>query len=180
MPILINSGCTNSVIDQSLIDKYCITSTPLPVPLDTAGADGQSQKVMCYVTLHINVKGKEHLMDVIIALLLLPCILLGHDWLILTNPSIDWRANKITFPTDDLEYHLKEGDKILAVDLETQIIEMMQLELNTFATKSQQIAEYSEKAKSKLTFRDIFPPVYHKFEPIFTKESFNKLPPKHS
>ncbi|EGN91494.1 hypothetical protein SERLA73DRAFT_67316, partial [Serpula lacrymans var. lacrymans S7.3] len=56
VPTLIDSGCTNSVIDESLIDKYTLNTTPLPVPLDTAGADGRSQKVTRYVTLHINVK----------------------------------------------------------------------------------------------------------------------------
>ncbi|EGO03271.1 hypothetical protein SERLA73DRAFT_42468, partial [Serpula lacrymans var. lacrymans S7.3] len=95
---LIDSGCTNSVIDRSLVDKYTLNTTHLPVPLDAAGADGRSQKVTHYITLHINVKGKEHLIDVIVASLLSPRILLGYDWLILTNPTIDWRTNKITFP----------------------------------------------------------------------------------
>ncbi|EGN91363.1 hypothetical protein SERLA73DRAFT_67545, partial [Serpula lacrymans var. lacrymans S7.3] len=56
VPTLIDSGCTNSVIDRSLVDKYTLNTTPLPVPLDAAGADGRSQKVTHYVTLHINVK----------------------------------------------------------------------------------------------------------------------------
>lgn len=67
---------------------------------------------------------------------------------------------------------LTEGDRIFVTVLEPWN------EVNAFQNISQRLAEQAHKGERVKTFEEIVPRAYHNFKDIFSKESFDELPPK--
>lgn len=108
---------------------------------------------------------------------------IGHEWLKLHNPSIDWRQSTIKFDrcpldctplilpetpedeSDDFEEPMIEpGKKLLIVDFQEEI------KIRAFQNISSKLAEEHLKGQQKKTFKESIPEEYHKFKPFRTKE----------
>jgi len=53
-----------------------------------------------------------------------------------------------------------------------------EIKIRAYQTKSSKLAEENQKKEKKKSFEDSVPPEYHEFEDVFSKQSFDKLPPK--
>ena len=121
-------------------------------------------------------------------------IFLGHDWLKLHNPSIDWRMGLVGFdrcppvcrpglinacmdpdydPEDDsvTPLVLEDGDHLLMIDMAPEINN------RAFATKSTLLAEQAAKNEPKRTFEELVPAYLQDFQDVFEKKDFDELPP---
>ncbi len=112
-------------------------------------------------------------------------IYLGHDWLKQHNPSVNWKTQSILFgrcfcagnafslpdsdPDDKWDEELEEGDTIIAVCMEEELVIRAVHHANDLAT-----AANAEKPKK--SFAEMVPEHYHSFRDLFSKENFDKLP----
>ncbi|EGO30008.1 hypothetical protein SERLADRAFT_340471, partial [Serpula lacrymans var. lacrymans S7.9] len=90
---LIDSGCTDSIIDEAFVRQHNISTKPLPTRVIVSNADGTKNHtgpLTEYVTLRLTVAGRTELMDFLVTGQREARILLGHDWLRRTNPNINW------------------------------------------------------------------------------------------
>ncbi len=108
-------------------------------------------------------------------------IYLGHNWLKCHNLSVNWKTSSIIFgccqcvknhlelpdtdPDDPWDKELEEGDTILAVRMEEELVIHAMHHANDLATN-----------KPKKTFEEMVPTHYHSFCNLFSKENFDKLP----
>ncbi len=99
-------------------------------------------------------------------------IYLGHDWLKRHNPSVNWERGTIIFgrcncmgerlvlpdadPDDRWDEELEEGDSILAVRMEEELIIHAMHHANDLTA-----AAHAEKPKK--TFEEMVPEHYHSF-----------------
>ncbi|EGO02161.1 hypothetical protein SERLA73DRAFT_41794, partial [Serpula lacrymans var. lacrymans S7.3] len=100
IPVLIYSGCTDSIIDEAFVRQHNISTRPLPTCVIVSNADGTKNRtgpLTEYVTLRLTVAGRTELMDFLVTGQRETRILLGHDWLQRTNPDINWQTNTITY-----------------------------------------------------------------------------------
>ncbi len=72
-------------------------------------------------------------------------------------------------PDDRWDEELEEGDTILAVRMEEELIIRAVHHANNLIA-----AAHTEKPK--LTFEEMVPEHYHSFQDLFSKENFDKLP----
>ena len=125
-------------------------------------------------------------------------IFLGHDWLKIHNPSIDWRDGTVEFnrcpfsclshvnsrytdfdfedDEDDQEKEmyipssLEEGERLFMVDPTPAI--------NVRVTnKATELAIKANEQKPKKPWNEIVPEYLHDYEDVFTKHDFDELPP---
>ncbi len=112
-------------------------------------------------------------------------IYLGHDWLKHHNPSVNWKTGKVPFsqcqcvktplelpdadPDDRWDEELEEGDTILAVRMEEEIVIRALHHANDLAAKA-------KADRPKKTFEEMVPEHYHSFRDLFSKENFDDLP----
>ncbi|SJK99916.1 uncharacterized protein ARMOST_03227 [Armillaria ostoyae] len=110
---------------------------------------------------------------------------LGHDWLKCHNPVINWSMGTIIFghcqcvknpfplpnadPNDHWNEELEEGDMILTVNMEEELIIHTVHHTNDLATAA-------NADKPKKTFEEMVPPDYCSFRDLFSKENFDELP----
>ncbi|EGO21141.1 hypothetical protein SERLADRAFT_340629, partial [Serpula lacrymans var. lacrymans S7.9] len=83
-PVLIDSGCTDSIIDEAFVRQHNISTKPLPTHVIVSNADGTKNRtgpLTEYVTLRLTVAGRTELMDFLVTGQRETRILLGHDWL---------------------------------------------------------------------------------------------------
>ena len=81
--------------------------------------------------------------------------------------------------TEEKEGNLEEEPEIEADDRVFVAFLAPREKINATSTVSQKLAEKSHKDDSgKRTFEEIVPPRYHDFKAVFSKESFDQLPPR--
>ena len=97
---LIDSGCTGSSIHKDFIIKYGIQIHSLPCLLKVYNADstynarGQIKK---FAIVYLQIKDHKEQISLAIMDLSLNTVFLGHDWLKMHNPAIDWKTECIKF-----------------------------------------------------------------------------------
>ncbi|SJL09284.1 uncharacterized protein ARMOST_12661 [Armillaria ostoyae] len=110
---------------------------------------------------------------------------LGHNWLKRHNPVINWKMGTIIFgrcqcvknpfplpdadPDDHWDEELEDGDTILAVNIEEELVIRAVHHANDLAAAT-------NTDKPKKTFEEMVPPDYRSFHDLFSKENFDKLP----
>ncbi|SJL03592.1 uncharacterized protein ARMOST_06949 [Armillaria ostoyae] len=110
---------------------------------------------------------------------------LGHDWLKHHNPVINWKMGTILFrhcqcvknpfplpdadPDDHWDEELEEGETILAVNMEKEIVIRAVHHANDLAAAA-------NADKPKKTFEEMVPPDYCSFCDLFSEENFDELP----
>jgi hypothetical protein len=121
-------------------------------------------------------------------------IFLGHDWLTIHNPSVDWEAGVLKFNCcppdcqprvevqctslesdvpDDLFSSLKieEGDHLLMINLEPEI------QIWRMTNIAMELVIKAHEAQPKKHWKETIPSYLHDFADVFEKKDFNKLPP---
>lgn len=90
---LLDSGCTGSCIDRKFIAANKIQTRKLPIPVLVYNADGSENAagtISEAVRLHVRIKGHTEVLDFAVTELGKSDVFIGHDWLKIHNPSIDW------------------------------------------------------------------------------------------
>ncbi|SJL16255.1 uncharacterized protein ARMOST_19775 [Armillaria ostoyae] len=155
---LIDSGCTSSAINRSFVQKHRLDTVKTAIPIIVYNADGSRNKDDLY---------------------------LGHDWLKRHNPVINWETGTVIFgrcqcvknpfplpdadPDDHWDEELEDGDTILAVNMEEELVIRAVHHANDLAA-----AAHAEKPTK--TFEEMVPSDYRSFRDLFSKENFDDLP----
>jgi hypothetical protein len=97
---LLDSGCEGSCIDIKYVQECGLRTTPLHRPIPVLNADGQPNSdgpITEMITLELRIGSHWERIDFGVTNLGRGEIFLGHDWLKIHNPSIDWRQGIVTF-----------------------------------------------------------------------------------
>uniref|UniRef100_A0A8C6KLF6 Gypsy retrotransposon integrase-like protein 1 n=1 Tax=Nothobranchius furzeri TaxID=105023 RepID=A0A8C6KLF6_NOTFU len=96
---LVDSGCERNLLDQTIVDRLNIPTTPLTTPIRASSLDGNSLTTITHQTAPVKllISGNHH---ETITFFVFPSpqtpVVLGHDWLVTHNPHIDWKTNQIS------------------------------------------------------------------------------------
>src|SRR5258707_50610 len=99
MSMLLDSGATGMFINQSFVQKHQLETTPLPQPIlihnvDSSPNENGSVMEEVHVTLRFRRHSKRaHLA---VANLRQQIVIIGHSWLTLHNPEVDWVSQKVS------------------------------------------------------------------------------------
>ena len=112
-------------------------------------------------------------------------LFIGHEWLKLHNPNIDWKTSEIKFDQcpkecgyiedlwdpeadeEDEQVKLEPGDKLYALDIDTHLRKM------NIATE---LAVKAAEGKAKKMLEEMLPPHYLEYQEVFEKKDFDTLP----
>ncbi len=185
---LLDSGCTSSTINQSFVEKHHLETRKINVPILVYNADGTrnaGRDITEYVETQMMIRGHVERIDLAVMNLGKKDIYLGHNWLKRHNPSVNWKTQSILFgrcscagntfslpdsdPNNKWDEELKEGDTIIAVHMEEELVIRAVHHANDLAA-----AANAEKPKK--SFAEMVPEHYHSFCDLFSKENFDELP----
>ena len=179
---LIDSGCTGSCIDRKFVEKNGIQTNRLYVPIPIYNADGSvnaAGSITGFVELRMTLKDHTEHITLAVTNLGKTDLFIGHDWLKLHNPSIDWQLGTVAFdrcpdacgynldfldvdadPDPDMEPEpaLDEGDRLFALDWQSYV--------------SSGTHGWSIRGASTGTAPDYM----GEFPDVFSEEEFNQLP----
>ncbi|SJK98948.1 uncharacterized protein ARMOST_02226 [Armillaria ostoyae] len=185
---LVDSGCTSSAINRAFVQKHNLDTVKTAIPIIVYNADGSRNKggdITEYVEVRLTIRSHEERIDLAVTDLGSKDLYLGHDWLKRHNPVINWETGTVIFgrcqcvknpfplpdadPNDRWDEELEDGDTILAVNMEEEIIIHAVHHANDLAA-----AANAEKPTK--TFEEMVPPDYRSFRDLFSKENFDELP----
>ncbi len=185
---LIDSGCTGSAINQAYVKEHNLNMKKALIPIPVYNANGtcnQGGDITEFVELSMTIGEHCERIDLAVTNLGKKDIYLGHNWLKRHNPSVNWERSTIIFghcncmgeqlilpdadPDDQWDEELEEGDTILTVQMEEELIIRSVHHANDLAATA-------NTEKPKQMFEEIVPEHYHSFQDLFAKESFNELP----
>ncbi|SJL01318.1 uncharacterized protein ARMOST_04638 [Armillaria ostoyae] len=185
---LIDSGCTSSAINRDFVRKHQLDTVKTTIPIVVYNADGTHNKVgniTEYVEMHMTIGNHVERIDFAVTDLGPKDLYLGHDWLKRHNPVINWDTGTVIFgccqcvknpfplpdadPEDRWDEELEEGDTILAVNMEEELIIRAVHHANDLAATA-------NAEKPTKTFEEMVPPDYRSFRDLFSKENFDELP----
>ena len=132
--VLIDSGCTQSCIDCKYAMACGFLQKPLDKPVRVLNADGTPNRAGPVETfMQVCIMTQGHTKNLPLAVASLGTgnkVYLGHEWLKLHNPTINWRTGELSFqdcpqtckqsaPMDDPwdEQGVEEGNHIFAFNL---------------------------------------------------------------
>ena len=191
---LIDSGCEGSCIDVKYVKRLGLNTTKLPRAIPVYNADGTLNldgSITDMISLELRIRDHVEHIDFGVTNLGKGEIFLGHDWLKIHNPSINWRDGTIEFnrcpslcrPFDLLFTELDsedqdsktpqwdKDDKILMVDPTPAL----QIRARTNIATELAIKEYNKTTPKP--WKDNVPEYLHDFPDVFEKNDFDKLPP---
>ncbi|SJL01339.1 uncharacterized protein ARMOST_04659 [Armillaria ostoyae] len=185
---LLNSGCTSSAINRTFIQKHRLDTQKTAVPIAVYNADGthnQAGDITEFVEFRMTIGNHSERINFTVTDLGSKDLYLGHDWLKRHNPVINWEMGTIIFghcqcvknpfplpnadPDDRWDEELEDGDRILAVNMDEELVIHAMHHANDLAA-----AANAEKPKK--TFEEMVPSDYRSFRDLFSKENFNELP----
>lgn len=172
---LLDSGCTGSCMDRKFVAENGINTKRTGTRISVYNADGTLNKggsITEYVELRMTIKDHTERIQLAVTQLGKTKLFIGHKWLKLHNPTIDWRESKLSFdrcpilcdylpPLIDID-----GDKIFMFDWSGYI--------RVHSTHAADAAIAQKKEAQ--TFEEIVPSHYHDFKEVFDKDDFDKLP----
>src|SRR5258708_14717640 len=96
---LLDSGATSMFINWSFVQKHQLETIPLPQPVLVHNVDGSANEngsVMeeVHITLRFGCHSKRAHLTVMN--LGQQMVIIGHSWLTLHNPEVDWAAQKVS------------------------------------------------------------------------------------
>ncbi|SJL18318.1 uncharacterized protein ARMOST_21904 [Armillaria ostoyae] len=138
---LIDSGCTSSAINRTFVQKHHLDTVKTAIPIIVYNADGTRNKgsdIIEYVEVRLTIGSHEERIDLAVTDLGAKDLYLGHDWLKHHNPVINWETGTVIFgccqcvknpfplpdadPDDRWDEELEDGDTILAVNMEEELV----------------------------------------------------------
>jgi len=182
---LLNSGCSALVIDEEFVREKKIPMFNLPISIPVYNADGTknaSGLITKFAMLELNIGDHSERLPLTITHLSTHTIFLGHDWMKIHNPAINWKEGTVQLtctkdhipnliPIEDEEKHEgheKEEECLFRIDVKSYIC------MNT----SMELAIKANKPKQTRTFEEVIPEVYHGYKDVFNKKNFDELPPQ--
>ncbi len=185
---LLDSGCTSSAINRDFVEKHqldtCKTLVPIPV-YNTDGTHNADGDITEFVELRMTIGGHAECIGLTVMNLGKKDVYLGHDWLKHHNSSVNWKTGLIIFshcqcasnrfdlpdadPDDRWDEELEDGDTILAIHMEEELVIHAMHHAN-------ELAAATNAEKPKKTFKEMVPTHYHSFRNLFSKENFDELP----
>src|SRR5258708_15297042 len=97
--MLLDSGATGMFINQSFMQKYQLETTPLPQPILMHNVDGSpNENGSVTEEVHITLCFRHHSerAHLVVASLRQQMVIIGHSWLTLHNPEVDWGSQKVS------------------------------------------------------------------------------------
>ncbi len=159
----------------------------MAVPIPVYNADGTrnaGRDITEFAELRMTIGGHTERIDLAIMNLGKQDVYLGHDWLKRHNPSVNWKTQSILFgrcscagnrftlpdadPDDKWDEELEEGETILAIRMEEELVIHAMHHMN-------ELAAAANAEKPKKTFAEMVPEHYHSFRDLFSKENFDEL-----
>ena len=165
------------------IEEFVVIKLKVQPVYNADGTHNSAGRIEEFVIVELKVQ--DHSEQIVLAVTNLGTntVFLGHDWLKLHNPLIDWKYGAITFQcqddhvpdlisTDDEEEE-EEKEQICFQNGER----LFQLNVDTWIQNtSTDITATANQQKPKKTFKEIAPHHYHDYEDVFAKENFDELP----
>ena len=97
---LLDSGCTGSCIDVEFVKKNNLVMKKLPRPLPVYNADGSLNSrgpISEYIEVFMKVGCHQEKFQLAVSNIGKSEIFIGHDWLKIHNPTIDWQKGTLKF-----------------------------------------------------------------------------------
>ena len=97
---LIDSGCTHTCISNNLVKHERLPTQPIAQPFKALNADGTENKqgmVKEKVKLRMEIQGHREHLEAVVTNIDKTDMFLGHDWLAIHNPTINWKEGSIEF-----------------------------------------------------------------------------------
>lgn len=177
---LLDSGATASYVDQQLVRQYHIETEPVPYPIIVYNADGTentSGRITHSCLLRLRIGNHEELRQLFVTELDGHGIFLGHDWLVVHNPTINWKTKDIQFNhcPDTCDYIPEDGDRLFALNTITYLRSLRHsARAKTSVAMELAIAENAKKEKKST--EELVPKQYHEYLDVFKEDSFSILP----
>src|ERR1700689_1014624 len=181
---LLDSGCTGSCINRKFVENNGIETTKLKVPLPVYNADGSinaAGSITDFVEMRMTLRDHTERITLAVTDLGNTDLFIGHDWLKLPNPSIDWQTGTIVFdrcpdacgynldfldidadPDPDMEPELalEEDDRLFMIDWQGYISS----------------GTHDHHACRGITRNSDTPDYITEFPEVFSQEEFDQLP----
>ena len=155
---------------------------PISIPIYNAdGTKNSSGLITKFAMVELNIGDHSERLPLAITRLSTHALFLGHDWLKIHNPAINWKKGMVQLtctkdhlpdliPIEDKEDHTghKKEECLFKIDMESYICTNMSTEL----------AIKANKPKETHTFEEVIPEVYHEYKDVFNKENFDELSPR--
>ena len=96
---LLDSGATGMFINRSFVQKHQLETTPLPQPILVRNVDGSpNENGSVTEEVHITLRFGHHSERAHLAVANLgqQTVIIGHSWLTLHNPEVDWVSQKVS------------------------------------------------------------------------------------
>src|SRR5258707_1957701 len=192
--MLLDSRATGMFINQSFVQKHQLETTLLPQPIlmhnvDSSPNENGSVMEEVHITLCFGCHSERaHL---VVANLGQQMVIIGHSWLTLHNPEVDWVSQKVSMmqcppscnghvpPKSDLPLQksttppsFRQEDAVYAILLTPEWEER----IGTTLTPSQRLAEEAQAQQAHPSGSAI-PECYKDFADVFSEEAFTHLPP---
>src|SRR5260221_3517004 len=97
--VLLDSRATSMFINQSFVQKHQLETIPLPQPVLVHNVDGSANENGSVTEeVHITLHFRHHSERAHLAVMNLGqhTVIIGHSWLTLHNPEVDWAAQKVS------------------------------------------------------------------------------------
>lgn len=186
--VLVDSGCTGSSIDRGFVAEKGLATHRLPRSIPVYNADGTQNsagRIEEFVTVELRIQDHSEQIALAVTNLGTNTVFLGHDWLRLHNPRIDWQQGLVEFQCeddhmpglldvdddddddDDEHVNFHDGERLFQLKVDSYV-----------RAVSTDIAAALNQQKPKKTFKEAVPVHYHDYEDVFAKENFDELPPR--
>ena len=182
---LLDSGCTGSSIDQAFVLEKGMNTHKLPQPILVYNVDGthnSAGRIKEFIVVELKFQDHSEQIALAVTNLGTNTIFLGHDWLRLHNPLIDWKQGTVVFQCQD--DHVPDLIDVDDDDDEEEQIQfqssdqLFQLDVDMWIRNmSTDIVAAMNQQKVKKSFKEAVPHHYHDYEDVFAKENFDELPP---
>lgn len=148
------------------------------------GTHNQAGDITKFVELHLSIGRHHEQIDLAVTDLGSKDLYLGHDWLKCHNPVINWKTSSIIFgrcqctknpfplpdanPEDRWDEELEEGETILAVNMQEELVIHAVHHANDLAAQV-------NTDKPKKMFEEMVPEHYCSYRDLFSKDNFDEL-----
>ena len=139
---LLDSGSTGSCIGRKFMNENKIRTRKTAIPVPVHNADGMLNKnvsITDYVFLRLSVGDHMEQLEFAVADLGTHDLFIGHEWLKLHNPNINWKTSEIRFDRcpkecgyvkdlwdpeadkEDEQVELEPRDKLYTLDMDAYL-----------------------------------------------------------
>jgi predicted aspartyl protease len=181
----VDSGCERTCIRPKIVQKQQLRTQKIPaIPIINADGSPNRQRIADEVAkIELNLDGHQENMEALILDIGNTDMLLGHDWLVHHNPTVNWKTGNITFNRCPKECKIKHSN--LHINMKdsnrrkyrTRMVTIKDVDAprksGQLMNPDDPIIEQIITKKEKTTRR---PKYLEPFAHLFEKQNFDKLP----